>query len=1618
MGVLLPWGVTIDGNTQPGTSPNTLTVGDNEQLLIEIDGGLAGEGWCAFGFGGGPGSTVRGLMVGNFTALSLPGTGNSISAIEGGCAFFIDSDSNFIEGNIAGADITRRIPIGVWTIASNYAENGGVIGGTVPGARNLLSGTAYGIIDEQIAYADTAFIQGNYIGTDSTGTQIATVPGVPVGDGVAGVYLAGAFNAVVGGTTAGAGNLISYGGDYDIGRAPGSEGSSNLIQGNLIGTDATGAVAIQPSSAAGIGVYLGDANGDTIGGTTPAARNIISGTSKGGILANDGTVDLLIEGNYIGLDVTGTQALPNSPGGVILGADWYDLAGKSHTGTPVAASTIGGEAAGAGNVISGNTGPGISIFGLTSVTTTESLKNAISGNLIGTDASGVNALGNQGDGIVFQSYAGGNTVGGTDPAAANVIANNTGNGVNINPGADSGVTNNAVIGNVIYSNTGAGVNVATGTGNRISANSIYSNGALGIDLNGAGVLVNSNCQSNTNGANLLQNAPVLTAGSGNAFVTATATDPNGNTSEFSKCVPATLTGNILDIAGSLNSLPSTTYTIEYFSNTSCDPSGYGQGQTYLGSTSITTASSCGNNTLSGTLDLSSADLAVTNTPTPAQFAVNVPGSPPFTSVVTNAGPKAATGVVWTDALPANVVYVSATTTQGSCAFANQTITCNLGNLRVGGAITLAVTLAVSAVGTFSNKMSVTSSTPDDNSANNNATASLSATYAPYLDHLTPASVSVGSPATTVNVVGQGFMASSVVSYNGTAYPTTFTANWNPNDCGNNAYGQPATSCSALSITVPASLLTAVTSVPITVSGATGSLTFSIVTPPVVPGPVTHFVLSGFGSSVAAGAMELLYITAEDANGLTVPSYTGTVNLTTTDPAPTVFTAGGGTATVTFTASEAGMGDAIIELQTTGTQSVTATDVTNGAITGTISTNVAYGSASNLTLTGSPQAAAPGNPFAPLTVTVTDEYGNLVPNQKITFTPPTSGASATLSSTTATTNNLGVAGVSATANNVAGAYEVGVTFGAGIAGGGDNADVFLLTNGSGLATLTATAGTPQSTFAGQLFPTKLQAQLLDGLSKPISGATIWFNSAAVVISGSTVTDSTGTVSVTANAPSNAAAGTYRVTATAGGLTATFTLTIKTPQPVVMSIASGSPQTGAVGYQFGLPLTVLVTDGWGNPRSGVVATYIPPTSGASAALSAGTALTDANGNASVTATANNSQGNYNVTASVGGITVNFLLTNGPVPTGPPASIASLAGTPQSQTVGYAFTTPFQVVVENSSGAPLPGVSVTFSAPTTGATGTFGASATAVTNSVGVATAPTFTANTVAGTYSVTATAGSFSTTFALTNLGGAATGWNIYAGNNQSATVGSAFGAALAVQFVDAYGNGASGTAMFFVSPGTSGASGTFSGTAMPSVAAGSNGIAAAPTLTANGTAGTFQVVALWGTNYLVFNLTNTPSAPAAITAVAGTPQSANTGTAFPTALSAKVTDSGNNPLAGFTVTFTAPATGASAVFSSPSAITNASGIASVGATANAIGGKYNVIAGIGNVSATFVLTNIAKNRCDINRDGVVDVRDVQAMIDEALGAAQAVDDLNNDGAANSVEVQIVTNAVLWGSCMAS
>ncbi len=420
---------------------------------------------------------------------------------------------------------------------------------------------------------------------------------------------------------------------------------------------------------------------------------------------------------------------------------------------------------------------------------------------------------------------------------------------------------------------------------------------------------------------------------------------------------------------------------------------------------------------------------------------------------------------------------------------------------------------------------------------------------------------------------------------------------------------------------------------------------------------------------------------------------------------------------------------------------------------------------------------------------------------------------------------------------------------------------------------------------------------------------------------------------------------------------------------------TPQSATISTAFANPLAVTVRDASNNPVAGVSVTFTAPGAGASGIFSNSTATitvaTNASGVASAPFTANSTAGGpYTVTAAAAGLTtVNFSLTNS---TGAASSMTANAGTtPQSATINTAFANALAVTVRDAGSNPVSGVNVTFTAPGAGASGLFSNSTntiTVATNASGVASAP-FTANaTTGGPYNVTAAASGLTTVnFSLTNTAGAASSMTANAGTTpQSATINTAFANALAVTVRDAGSNPISGVNVTFTAPGA-GASGLFSNsTATITVATNASGIASAP-FTANGTAGGPYTVtaAASGLTTVNFSLTNTAGTASSMTANAGTtPQSATINTAFANALAVTVKDAGSNPVSGVNVTFSAPGSGASGLFSNSTTTitvaTNASGIASAPFTANATaGGPYTVTAAAsGLTTVNFSLTNTA------------------------------------------------------------
>ncbi len=720
-------GVVVDGESEPGPYVGV--------PLITIDGSAAPAGTNGLAFTGGTQDTARGLALTNFRSDANGAGGRAILLANGGSntvqanylgiasdgvsaganAYGIDVESpsntiggltgaalnlisgnaidgvylfggaatgNVVEGNLIGTDVS-----GVYTVPNTYgvvvSAPDNVIGGTVTGASNVISGNigdgtnGIGILFQGAAPGNV--VQGNRIGVGPIGneTQLGNVYGIYFGSpaGISGETISG---ETIGGTTAGAGNVIS--GNFTA--ITGSV-TSSLIAGNKIGTDSTGATAIPNAE----GIFLG-ASSTTIGGTVAAARNIISGTSgdQPGTLTEPGAgINLsgaadLVEGNYIGTDVTGTAILPN-----LIGATFHLLG-----------STIGGTAAGAGNVIAGNAGDGIrlDING----------GDLIQGNFIGVNAAGT-ALSNGANGIFVNLPAP------TTPATSALALNDTIGGTA------------AGAGNVIAHNGGAGVDLSNQygsiTGLSIVGNSIDANSGLGIDLASTGV-----------------------PQPGYLFITATTT-----------------ASNLITVYGVFDGTPGVAEQVDLFASAQADASGYGEGQTYLGTISVTPGSSglagfqgrfaappSGQAVITGTVtgtdgntsEFSQTYPAVANSPlanlvltgTTSGSSVAVNSTVTFTETVTNSGASAAAGTIFRVALPTGLVNATIASGGTSGTITNGNVaSLSLGTIAAGGSATVTITGSASQVGTLAINPGVSSTTFDANYADNQITQSVTVTPA-------------------------------------------------------------------------------------------------------------------------------------------------------------------------------------------------------------------------------------------------------------------------------------------------------------------------------------------------------------------------------------------------------------------------------------------------------------------------------------------------------------------------------------------------------------------------------------------------------------------------------------------------------------------------------------------------------------------------------------------------------------------------------------------------------------------------------------------------------------------------------------------------------------------------
>ena len=332
------------------------------------------------------------------------------------------SDGSNIWGNIIGTDLAGGTALGNGTtgIAVILGARNTHIGGGRAGQGNVISGNGYTGIEVLGIGTNTTVIQGNRIGTNTGGTR--AVPNANSGI----VVEAGPVNTLIGGKLAGQGNIISGNGLRGI-EILGVGTNLTIVQGNRIGTDASGMVALANADD-GIGVLTGATN-SIIGGSQSNQGNIISGNGGVGVhILNSGSTGTSIQGNRIGLAPT-AKAIANAGSGVQIES------GAANT-------TIGGVAAGMGNTIGGNGGDGISIIGAGSNAT------RVQGNVIGGDFA------NHRNGITITQGASGTIIGGLAVGEANRIVGNIAAGVEV--AGDSTIAN-SIRGNAISGNRSFGI---------------------------------------------------------------------------------------------------------------------------------------------------------------------------------------------------------------------------------------------------------------------------------------------------------------------------------------------------------------------------------------------------------------------------------------------------------------------------------------------------------------------------------------------------------------------------------------------------------------------------------------------------------------------------------------------------------------------------------------------------------------------------------------------------------------------------------------------------------------------------------------------------------------------------------------------------------------------------------------------------------------------------------------------------------------------------------------------------------------------------------------------------------------------------------------------------------
>lgn len=403
---------------------------------------------------------------------------------------------NAIQGNFIGVDASGSKALGNGWYGVEISRQDNVVGGSAVGAGNVVSANGYGGIVLFKSTASGNRVQGNYVGTDSTGTK-------KIGNTGRGIeFTNGAHDNLVGGDRFSQRNVIS--GNVGGGVGIYSDSHDNSLLGNLIGLSQSGMEALGNGFA---GVIVTDSAGLNFIGAARAG-NIIA-ANKQGIVLSSGCDPTLVQGNYIGTDVTGTKDFGNETDGIYVGSSRNQLGGRKR---------------GTGNLISGNGGDGLRV--------NNSTGNLIRRNIIGASAAG-KSLANGGNGVLLMSTK-------DTPVRGNTIAFNGADGVKV-----SGGSNNSVVSNAIFSNTGMALRGSSSASVTLKSVTDTTGGhAIGGSVKGAAktsiyVEIFSNSKTLVGAVSVKTNASgiadftlaveQLAAG---ASITATATAADGSTSQY------------------------------------------------------------------------------------------------------------------------------------------------------------------------------------------------------------------------------------------------------------------------------------------------------------------------------------------------------------------------------------------------------------------------------------------------------------------------------------------------------------------------------------------------------------------------------------------------------------------------------------------------------------------------------------------------------------------------------------------------------------------------------------------------------------------------------------------------------------------------------------------------------------------------------------------------------------------------------------------------------------------------------------------------------------------------------------------------------------------------------